>query len=54
MRYSDLVGVTGLEPAAPRPPDARATNCATPRNTSYGRKVVGMTGFEPAAPTSRT
>ena len=30
---SYVVGVTGLEPAASRPPDACATNCATPRNT---------------------
>ena len=26
-----LVGVTGLEPAASRPPDVCATSCATPR-----------------------
>ena len=28
---SDVVGVTGLEPAASRPPDVCATSCATPR-----------------------
>ena len=27
----DLVGVTGLEPVTPGPPDRCATNCATPR-----------------------
>jgi hypothetical protein len=28
---SDVVGVTGLEPATSRPPAVRATSCATPR-----------------------
>ena len=34
VRTLGMVGVTGLEPAAPRPPDVCATNGATPRNIS--------------------
>ena len=31
VRTLGMVGVTGLEPAASRPPDVCATSCATPR-----------------------
>ena len=42
--HSDVVGVTGLEPTAPRPPVWCATNCATPRKI-----LARLSGFEPPA-----
>ena len=40
-----MVGVTGLEPAASRPPDVCATNCATPRLSVKNPYIRRYTDF---------